>query len=395
LISTGKYMVEVGSDPSKAEIKLTVLWICSEWPQVVEHRGGVARYAYRLATEVLDFVHLTVVTEEGGIPLPGATMLYIPRASSRVSRYYFLPFRLRKVVRNLAPDIVHAFGDDWALRPSSALWVRHFLGSARSEARSSTGLRRLNHYLLSLFEHFAARRADVAIGIGPESTAEFRCDHTMPPVGKFPVPEVSKTATPSTVFIGAFGGRKRGRLALKCVQEAGHELGRPVTMTVFGPEEDARNWPEWVEHRAGASDDQVRASIAVSWLLLSTSKYEGFGIPIFEALALQTRVVASANPGSVFQKGFAPNDTAFVVNYDEGKLVEAVVDQLRRGPCLEQPESEDHLIATRSLSEMGHSRYLIEKIYAAHSKRQTGWSVAFSRQPSSARSNRSGFVRDS
>ncbi|WHE35755.1 glycosyltransferase family 4 protein [Microbacterium sp. BDGP8] len=284
-----------------AQRRLRVVWLCLEWPGP-NHRGGVARYAYRLAAELAPIVDLTIITESDGEPLPGARMRYLPASSSRIDRYYVQPLRARRMVKALRnADVVHAFGDDWALGRGPWKRVRHFLGLSLSEARSSKGLRRLNHYVLAALEKYSQFRADFRIAIGPESRDAFRCDVIMPPVVPIQTPATKKTGEPTVVFVGSYSGRKRGRLAEEAVRRVSAEIGTEIRLIVFGPADDARNWSAATDHRSGASDAEVQQAISASWALLSPSEYEGFGIPIFEGLALGTAVIASPNPGSLYQ----------------------------------------------------------------------------------------------
>ncbi|SMQ58479.1 glycosyltransferase [Agreia sp. VKM Ac-1783] len=277
-----------------------VVLISLEWPHA-GHVGGVGRYAFRIAEELRTKVDLTVVTLSGGTPLEGATMVYVPRVSGRLARYYLTPLRLRRLVASIEADVIHAFGDDWALAKNGAPIVRTFLGSSLAEARASRGLRSLNHYVLALTEAWSRARAKYRIAIGPDSFDTFRCDILMPPVTKVPqVSGVDKSEAPSVVFIGSFHGRKRGWLVARAVREAQSKSGLPITLSVIGPANDRENWSTDTIHMSGASDEAVRETVASSWVLMAPSEYEGFGIPLYEAMALGTYAIVTDNPGSSY-----------------------------------------------------------------------------------------------
>ena len=277
-----------------------VVLVSLEWPHA-GHVGGVGRYAFRIADELKETVDLTVVTLAGGTPLEGATMVYVPRATGRIGRYYLTPLRLRRLIASLKADVIHAFGDDWALSKNGAPIVRTFLGSSLAEARASKGLRSINHYVLALTEARSRARAAFRIAIGPDSFETFRCDILMPPVTAVPpAAGVGKTDGPSVVFIGSFHGRKRGWLVAKAVREARATTGLPITLTVIGPAGDQANWPADTMHLSGASDEAVREAVASSWVLMAPSEYEGFGIPLYEAMALHTYAIVTENPGSSY-----------------------------------------------------------------------------------------------
>lgn len=345
--------------------RLKVVWLCLEWPSA-SHSGGVARYSYRLAAEVARLVGLTVITEDGGEPVEGAEMLFLPRARSRLARYYGQPFRLRRVLKQIPDiDVVHAFGDDWAVGRGRWRHVRHFLGMSLSEARSSRGMRKLNHYVLALLEKVSQWRADYRIGIGPESCEAFHCHALMPPVVAIRPTGIPKTSEPSVVFIGSFLGRKRGRLAEAAVQQAERRLGKPIQLTVFGPADDAPRWSDTTVYRAGSTDEDVRAAIESAWALLAPSSYEGFGIPIYEGLALGTAVIATPNPGSTYQSSLlaGPSEALRIIERDED-LADALVDRIRRGAALADEAAKAGKRAAASMREQASAQALQTNAYA-------------------------------
>ena len=195
--------------------KLRVGLLCVGWPGRHEV-GGAARYAWRFAESIQREVDLHIITSEGGTRLPGATMHFLANNGGRFDHYYRFPLRVRRLMRKLDLDVLHAFGDDWALPRTRPAWVRTFHGSSWSEARASRGLRRWNHYVLAILEHSVRVRCDVAIAVGPESEREFRTDHLIPPI----VPSRAATSlaaastTPSAIFVGT--GAKGVRTRQRC-----------------------------------------------------------------------------------------------------------------------------------------------------------------------------------
>ncbi|WP_230621003.1 glycosyltransferase family 4 protein [Rhodococcoides fascians] len=288
--------------------------VCLEWPREGQHSGGVGRYAYRLATELVGKLDLSIVTFEGGYSVPGATMHFLPSTRSRFSRFYLAPLRIRKFVRGRDIDVIHAHGDDWAL---GRRWpvVRSFHGSALSEAQSSRGLRRMNHYLLWALEKVSARRAVISIAVAPETVHEFACEYIVPPITS---PQTSlppdPTETPTFVFIGSFHGRKRGWLAAEAIAEARSLSNKSISLVVVGPSTDAENWPSWVDHRSGLDDREVSDMLRKAWGLLAPSTYEGFGIPTVEALRVPIPVMATQNPGNDYFVSLAFADLPLFVS---------------------------------------------------------------------------------
>jgi glycosyltransferase involved in cell wall biosynthesis len=338
---------------------LKVVLISLEWPHA-GHVGGVGRYAFRIADELKTKVDLTVVTMDGGDRLEGATMVFVPRVTGRLSRYYLTPLRLRRVVASLNVDIVHAFGDDWALAAKNVPIVRTFMGSSLAEARSSRGLRRLNHYVLALTEARSKAHAALKIAIGPDSFETFDCQMLMPPVTQLPPPiGVTKTENPSVVFVGSNGGRKRGWLVENAVAEVEAATGISIDLTVVGPSADRANWLDGTKHISGASDERVREEIASSWVLMAPSEYEGFGIPLYEAMALGTYGIATRNPGTVYiHDSVRPSPPIDIVA--DSALGAALKKRLEGGGHLNPNEAESARAAVNFLSSEASVDHLVE-----------------------------------
>jgi glycosyltransferase involved in cell wall biosynthesis len=305
-------------------------------------------------------VELHVITSEGGAPLEGATMHFLPNRGGRLSHYYAFPWQVRSLLKRLDVDVVHAFGDDWALGRRGFAWVRTFHGSSLSEARSSRGLRKWNHYVLSALEHRVRRACDYAIAVGPESFEEFGCDRLMPPVSAPSTPvNREPSVEPQVLFVGTWKGRKRGDFAASICAEASVRLGRPVRLHVVGPAVDAANWPIDVSHHADPSDDEVQELLGRTWLLIAPSSYEGFGIPAFEALAAQVPSVSSPNPGSRYISGVVGDREAFDVA-DDARIVDSVVSRLQLGPLLRGESSLAAATAAASMLKSGSAAETVD-----------------------------------
>lgn len=343
---------------------LRVALLSLEWPNAHHDSGGVAHYAYRLAAELATLVDLTVVTLSGADPLPGARMVHVARANSRLRRYYFAPLGARSLVSRLDVDVLHAFGDDWALRHGGVPIVRTFLGSSRHEARSSTGLRRYNHYVLSALEHLSARRADVRLAIGADSDQEFACHYLVPPVvGTSRLAAPPKAPNPRIVFVGTFAGRKRGWLAERLADEASKALGQPVELVAVAPDSDRARWSSTTTVICGADDDEVMGHIAAAWLLLAPSTYEGFGIPAFEALSVGVRVVATGNPGSEYIAARVGHGGVLTTCDSDDELLPATVRAIEAGPQLTRTEEAAAAAAVEELLRRGSPGFLVGTVY--------------------------------
>ncbi|MGC5077837.1 glycosyltransferase family 4 protein [Agrococcus sp. DT81.2] len=316
---------------------MRVTWIALEWPRAGHHSGGVGRYVQRLAERTKDLVELTVICFEGAVPMDGVAFETLPAPRGRLDRYYASAFRASRAVRRLAPDVVHSHGDD-ILLPSGVPLVRTFYGSSLNEARSSRGLRKLNHYVLALLEQRSASRATLKLGIAPESLEMMACDAIFPPYfGVEPAPR-DISATPTVVFIGSFEGRKQGHIAQSAVAAIREEQG-DVDLIVIGPQSDASSWEPWVDHRSGLSDDEVATLVRSAWVLVSPSAYEGFGIPVLEGLDHGLSVVAHPNPGSEYLKSLASGPVPLDLATGE-VFTTALRQRIETGPVLDAAEQQ-------------------------------------------------------
>lgn len=325
---------------------LRVTWLATTWPREGTHTGGVGRYVERLAAEVRELVDLTVVGPFGARRMDGVGMVELPQARSRWANYYMLPLQARSIVAATGPDVVHAHGDDWALRGDVPV-VRTFYGRSLSEARSSTGLRKANHYLLAATEAVSRRRAALRLAIAPESFEAFGCHALVPPlVGMTDPPARTPSPAPTVLFIGSHQGRKRGWLAEQAVADAVAELGRPVQLRVVGPRDDAASWRSDTVHLAGLDDRQVSAELAAAWVLLAPSEYEGFGIPTVEALRAHVPVISTPNPGSRYIS--TTNAALPLALAADGEIARTLAYRLSRGPAPSQDErvAADEVVCT-------------------------------------------------
>lgn len=341
-------------------MKVTLL--CLEWPNE-NHSGGVARYAYRMATALSAYVDLTVVTTDGGLDLPSAKMVTIRKPWSRFDRYYVLPVVASQAVRRQAPDVIHSFGDDWPLSRRGAPIVRSFFGSSWSESKASSGIRRMNHALLAVTEKYSQLRSDMRIAIAPETVHVFKCQRLMPPVvevvPRTPIPSKS----PSVIFIGSFGGRKRGSFAEKVVREVSSRLGTEIKLTVVGPASDRGFWRPETNHVSGASDQEVKSMMLESWALLSPSSYEGFGIPLFEALSLGVPAIASRNPGSTYFESLCAGREALAVAQSDAEFVDLLQHRISAGPVLNNAARSDGKKAVEHMLKLASIPRLVDEVY--------------------------------
>lgn len=314
---------------------MKVTWIALEWPREGHHAGGVGRYVQRLAERIRSLVDLTVICYEDSVPMDGVRFVRLPAPRGRLGRYYTSALRASRALRHIPSDVIHSHGDD-VLLPRRVPMIRTFYGSSLNEARSSRGLRKYNHYLLALLEQRSAARAVMKLGIAPESKELMGCDAIFPPYFGVEHAPARPSANPSAVFIGSFDGRKQGRIAQAAVEEIRRD-GIDLTLTVIGPRDDASSWAPWVEHRSGLSDAEVAEVLRGSWMLLSPSAYEGFGIPVLEALDHGIAAIAYPNPGSTYLRSLASEATPLVIA-ERDAFTAALRARISVGPELSEDE---------------------------------------------------------
>lgn len=112
--------------------------------------------------------------------------------------------------------------------------------------------------------------------------------------GQFDAPARKKT-TPLTVgFLYHAHPRKRADLALQAVLAAKRQVP-DLRVVAFGrgwPEEDF-GLPDWVDYHQSPPQAEIPGLYAACDLWLFTSAYEGFGLPLLEAMACRTPVLAT------------------------------------------------------------------------------------------------------
>jgi len=348
---------------SNEERRLRVIVLCLEWPRIGRHTGGVGRYAARLVDALSRVCEVEVVAyDDADMNLaPRAALWGVPPPRSRFARYYTDPVRAARVVRRRHADVVHSHGDDWALLLARRRLriVRTFYGSGLGEALGGGSVvRRLNHVVLFGLELLSRARIRTRVAIGPDSLRTFSCQHVIPPVVPSPTTQpASAESFPrerAVAFIGAFDGRKRGWLAQETWRQV-QETEPDVALRVVGAPDDRENFDADVHFSAGPTDEEVQALLARSMVLIVPSTYEGFGIPMWEALCQGTPVVATGNPGSAWQARHARGGV-FLAEDDE--LAGKVCDLLK-SPAAWAAASTRARDGGRRISDLADpSRYL-------------------------------------
>lgn len=264
---------------------------------------GVGYQVHDLANELVRRGH-TVDVFSNCPPVEGALYghRHIPLSG------HLRTFRFATTLRNTdfsSYDVLHAHGDDyWLWRRRVPSHVRTLHGSCFEEARRIRGFKeRLRMVLLGFTEVLAAIVADTTVVVSPQTRRWTPWVHTVIPNGvdrsRFRPGEATRSAAPAILFVGTWGGRKRGRDLARIFTEQ-------VRPRVPGAElwmvtQDAPTSPgEGIKVLGRLSDEDLADAYARAWVFCLPSTYEGFGIPYAEAMSSGLPVVATPNPGAAF-----------------------------------------------------------------------------------------------
>jgi phosphatidyl-myo-inositol alpha-mannosyltransferase len=199
-------------------------------------------------------------------------------------------------VKKDAFDVLHFHGDDY-LCAGSPRRVRTFYGSALYEAlHAKKFLRFIRQALFYKLEWISCLRRGTAVGISRLTQRALPLVRKVIPCG-VPLsvfsPDGKKSDNPSVLFVGDLDSRKRGRLLLDAF--AGVRAALPdAELAVVGPQPCEGGG---VRYCGRLGQKELVGKYRSAWVYCCPSSYEGFGVPLIEAMACGTVVVACGCAG--------------------------------------------------------------------------------------------------
>jgi glycosyltransferase involved in cell wall biosynthesis len=178
--------------------------------------------------------------------------------------------------------------------------VRTFYGSAFFEAIHAASFKRFMYQSLFYgFEVVSCLRHGTNIGISRITARALPMITGIMPCGvplKRYTPDGPKSGQPSILFVGDLDSRKRGRLLLETFLGFVRPLYPGATLTVIGPQ--IENDVNGVRYAGQIAEEALVKEYQKAWIYCSVSSYEGFGVPLIEAMACGTAVAAIDTAGA-------------------------------------------------------------------------------------------------
>lgn len=317
--------------------------------------NGVSVQVHRLAEALTALGHMVTVFSLSP-PVKDASYRSITLPRGTTSRWlgkFYPAFAFRKVDVTQF-DIVHYHGDDYLCNAGTRR-VRTFYGSALREALHAGSVGRFCYQaLFYMFEWVSCLKKGTKVAISADTSRYLPLVREHIPCG-VPLdryrPSGKKTTHPSILFLGDFRSRKRGGLLLTLFASEIRPAVPGCILTVVGPVSCSG---EGIRYLGRCSETELIAAMQENWILCMPSAYEGFGVPVIEAMACGTPVVATRNPGS----NHLINDGVDGVLRTPETLGAEVIRLLRDAQLRERLSAEGLRTAQRYDSLRGAARYV-------------------------------------
>ncbi|MFK5633437.1 MULTISPECIES: glycosyltransferase family 4 protein [unclassified Ornithinimicrobium] len=324
-----------------------------------ESKIGVGHQVHALANDLVSRGHSVTVFSPCRTPEGAHYAVHRVPVGRRLRTFRFA-VNLRKEDFS-SFDALHAHGDDyWLWRRRVPVHVRTVHGSCFEEAKHIRGVvERTRMILLGCSEALAAAVADHTVAVSPPTLRWLPGVSRVIPNGvssEVFKPGTSRSAHPTILFVGTWGGRKRGgALAASFVAEVMPSL--PTAELRMVCQDAPEHLPDGVVVLGRLSEQELVAEYQQAWVFCLPSDYEGFGIPYAEAMACGTPVVTTPNPGALFVIEDGSSGEVVHLKSIGASLVALLKDPQRRDALARQGLRRVQKFTLREVAERYESLY--------------------------------------
>ncbi len=270
---------------------------------------------------------------------------YLPRIikSKTLSRRIVLPLQINFVdFSNL--DILHLHGDDWAFLNRSVPTIRTFHGCAINEAKFATSLKpKLVNASYHALELLAGKLANFSVGVGDDTVRLLGAKHVIPNgYDQNLFYQSEKSSRPTAIVIGTLEGRKQSKIAIEMLMSLLSEIPDLVIHAVVDKPYNHPSVHNWI----GISKTELAKLVRESWIGMSTTRYEGFGIYYIEWMAAGTVPITFSNIGI---KSFIENSQSGIITDNAADMRSSALHLLQNSQALDK-YSKNAVAAAQRLS---------------------------------------------
>jgi phosphatidyl-myo-inositol alpha-mannosyltransferase len=319
--------------------------VTSDLPQVGKKPGGVSIVVHELANSLVRAGNYVRVYSYSNKPRDAEyeSFTLSPWINERFSRQLDLPFQITNLDFSDL-DVLHLHGDDWAFIKRKIATVRTFHGCSINESKFAEKLRsKLVFFAYHFLELWAKKLASISVGVGDDTINKLGISLIIPNgYAKDFYYYDQKASKPTAIVVGTLSGRKQARLALDLLLSLRTEISDLVIHAVVDTPYNHPAVHNWI----GISRDHLAKLVRESWIGVSTTRYEGFGIYYLEWMAAGTIPITFSNIGV---NSLIRNAEAGILGGNIAELREAALlmfkDKLAREKHL-----NNALVATQSLT---------------------------------------------
>lgn len=319
--------------------------VTSNLPQGGKKPGGVAIVVHELANSLVRSGNYVRVYSYSNQPSNAEYESFTldPWINRRFSRQLALPFQIKNLDFSDL-DILHLHGDDWAFTNRKIATVRTFHGCSINESKSAEKLRsKVVFFAYHLLELWAKKFAEISVGVGDDTVNELGINLVIPNgYAKDLYYYEQKSSKPTAIVVGTLGGRKQAKLAIDLLLSLRAEISDLVIHAVVDTPYNHPAVHNWI----GISREHLAKLVRESWIGVSTTRYEGFGIYYLEWMAAGTIPITFKNIGV---NSLIKNSEAGILRDHIDELREAAISILK-DKSIREKYLKNALVAAQSLT---------------------------------------------